>query len=213
MAIQQGRLTSVGHAAPHPKTLVAGAEATYETQCGAAFRGHSVDLMREIPSGSVHLIVTSPPYALHFPKEYGNVAKRDYVDWFLPFGREMPRVLADDGSLILNIGGSYNAGEPTRSLYHFRLLIELCDTVGFRLAQELFWYMLSARRADRLVREKLFDRVFALRVPGFARAFRGAELDMHFSLSEDLTPLPEFLAALRDRGPQAVSTILERGDY
>lgn len=75
------------------------------------------------------------------------------------------------------------------------------------------WYMLSARRAHRLVREKLFDRVFALRVPGFARAFRGAELDMHFSLSQDLTPLPTFLAALRDRGPQAVSTILERGDY
>ena len=75
------------------------------------------------------------------------------------------------------------------------------------------WYMLSARRADRLVREKLFDRVFALRVPGFAQAFRGAELDMHFSLSDDLTPLPEFLAALRERGPQAVSTILERGDY
>ena len=75
------------------------------------------------------------------------------------------------------------------------------------------WYMLSARRADRLLREKLFDRVFALRVRNFARAFGGAELDMHFSLAEDLTPFPEFLAALRERGPQAVSTILERGDY
>ncbi|MCY3923176.1 MAG: hypothetical protein OXG27_12400 [Chloroflexi bacterium] len=75
------------------------------------------------------------------------------------------------------------------------------------------WYMLSARRADRLLREKMFDRVFALRVRNFARAFGGAELDMHFSLSEDLTPLPDFLATLRDRGPQAVSTFLERGDY
>ena len=75
------------------------------------------------------------------------------------------------------------------------------------------WSMLSARRADRLLREKLFDRVFALRVRNFARAFGRAELDMHFSLSEDLTPLPEFLATLRDRGPQAVSTFLERGDY
>ncbi|MCY3655417.1 MAG: hypothetical protein OXG95_02260 [Chloroflexi bacterium] len=79
--------------------------------------------------------------------------------------------------------------------------------------READWHMLSARRADKLVREKLFERVFALRVPSFARAFRGAELDMHFSLSEDLTPLPDFLTALRERGPQAVSTILERGDY
>ena len=117
-----------------------GAQPTYETEFGAAFSGDSLELMKELPSGSVQLIVTSPPYALHFQKEYGNVAKHDYVDWFLPFGREMYRVLAEDGSLILNIGGSYNAGEPTRSLYHLRLLIELCDTVGFKLAQELFWY-------------------------------------------------------------------------
>ena len=79
--------------------------------------------------------------------------------------------------------------------------------------READWYMLSARRADRLLREQLFDRVFALRVRNFARAFGGAELDMHFSLSGDLTPLPEFLATLRERGLQAVSTILERGEY
>jgi hypothetical protein len=50
------------------------------------------------------------------------------------------------------------------------------------------WYVLSARRADRLLREKLFDRVFALRIPGFARQFRGAELDMHFSQQRPNTP-------------------------
>jgi site-specific DNA-methyltransferase (cytosine-N4-specific) len=40
----------------------------------------------------------------------------------------------------LNIGGSYNQGEPTRSLYHFKLLIVLCEEVGFHLAQECFWF-------------------------------------------------------------------------
>jgi site-specific DNA-methyltransferase (cytosine-N4-specific) len=88
----------------------------------------------------VRLVVTSPPYALHFKKEYGNVEKSDYVEWFLPFAREIQRILSDDGSFVLNIGGSYNAGQPTRSLYHFKLLIALCDTIGFHLAQELFWY-------------------------------------------------------------------------
>lgn len=140
MAIRQGRLASARNTTPHPSTLVSDGQPLYETQFGAAFPGDSLDLMKGLAPGSVKLIVTSPPYALHFQKEYGNVAKQDYLDWFLPFGREMFRVLAEDGSLILNIGGSYNAGEPTRSLYHFRLLIELCDTVGFHLAQELFWY-------------------------------------------------------------------------
>ena len=48
--------------------------------------------------------------------------------------------LKPEGSFILNIGGSYNKGEPTRSLYHFKLLIELVESVGFHLAQECFWY-------------------------------------------------------------------------
>jgi DNA modification methylase len=90
--------------------------------------------------GSVNLIFTSPPYALHFKKAYGNVDKAGYVEWFLTFAREMFRVLADDGSFVLNIGGSYNPKVPTRSLYHFKLLIRLVEDIGFHLAQECFWY-------------------------------------------------------------------------
>jgi DNA methylase len=62
------------------------------------------------------------------------------VRWFLPFAKEILRVLRDDGSFVLNIGGSYNQGTPTRSLYHFQLLIALVEEIGFHLAQECFWY-------------------------------------------------------------------------
>jgi site-specific DNA-methyltransferase (cytosine-N4-specific) len=48
--------------------------------------------------------------------------------------------LADDGSFVLNIGGSYNKGTPTRSIYHYKLLIALVEEVGFHLSQECFWY-------------------------------------------------------------------------
>lgn len=75
------------------------------------------------------------------------------------------------------------------------------------------WYILSARRAERLLRELLFERVFALRMRGFARVFGRAELDMHFSLAKDLTPLRTFLATLRTDGPQMITTLLERGEY
>lgn len=57
-----------------------------------------------------------------------------------PFAEEIRRVLAPDGSFVLNIGGSYERGRPTRSLYHFRVLLMLCDEVGFHLAQECFWF-------------------------------------------------------------------------
>jgi hypothetical protein len=75
------------------------------------------------------------------------------------------------------------------------------------------WHVLSARRADKLLREKLFERVYALRVRGFAQQFRGAELDMHFSLSQDLTPLDTYLHKLRESGYPMVTTMLERGEY
>ena len=93
-----------------------------------------------LPTGQVNLVVTSPPYALHFKKEYGNKSKTEYVEWFLPFAKEIHRILSEDGSFVLNIGGSYNPGTPTRSLYHFKLLIALVETIGFHLAQECFWY-------------------------------------------------------------------------
>ncbi len=115
-------------------------EPLYRTTHGAAFLGDSQELLARVPTGSVNLVFTSPPYALHFKKEYGNAHKRDYVRWFIPFATQILRVLKDDGSFVLNIGGSYNEGTPTRSLYHFHLLIALVEEVGFHLAQECFWY-------------------------------------------------------------------------
>jgi hypothetical protein len=75
------------------------------------------------------------------------------------------------------------------------------------------WYILSARKAEILLRKMLFERVFALRTRNFSRQFGGAELDMHFSLSQDLTPLKTYLEMLREAGYPRVTTLLERGDY
>ena len=115
-------------------------EPYYETDGGMAVLGDSLEVMQKIPTGSVSLVLTSPPYALHFKKAYGNKDKHEYVDWMLPFAREIRRILKDDGSFVLNIGGSYNKGTPTRSIYHFKLLVALVEDVGFNLAQECFWY-------------------------------------------------------------------------
>lgn len=112
----------------------------YSTELGNAYLGDSLEVMKRIPTGSINLVLTSPPYALHFKKEYGNASKADYVAWMLPFAKEIHRVLADDGSFVLNIGGSYNQGSPTRSIYHYKLLIALVEEIGFHLAQECFWY-------------------------------------------------------------------------
>lgn len=124
----------------HPRALAPHCTPYYVTRLGAAYLGDSLAGLQALPDSSTNLVLTSPPYALHFKKEYGNVSKDQYVDWFLPFAREVRRILTDDGSFVLNIGGSWNKGTPTRSIYHFKLLIALVETIGFHLAQECFWY-------------------------------------------------------------------------
>ena len=125
--------------ASHPAHLLKNAPYCF-SDYGATYLGDSLELLRQLPSGSVNLVVTSPPYALHFKKAYGNKDKEEYGKWFLPFAQQIYRVLRDDGSFVLNIGGSYNSGTPTRSIYHFKLLIALVEEIGFHLAQECFWY-------------------------------------------------------------------------
>lgn len=120
--------------------LLPGVKPAYATQYGAAYVADSREVLARVPDKTINLVFTSPPYALHFKKEYGNVEKEEYVRWFLQFGREIRRTLKDDGSFVLNVGGSYNQGTPTRSIYHFKLLVALVEEVGFHLAQECFWY-------------------------------------------------------------------------
>ncbi|HVV72950.1 MAG TPA: site-specific DNA-methyltransferase [Verrucomicrobiae bacterium] len=112
----------------------------YSTPSGSAYLGDSAKLMTALPNSSVNLAFTSPPYALHFKKEYGNADQRDYIEWFLPFAKQIHRVLRDDGSFVIDIGGAWTPSQPTRSLYHFELLLRLCREIGFFLAQEFFWY-------------------------------------------------------------------------
>lgn len=112
----------------------------FETRRGQVYEGDALEILRSMPDSSVNLVITSPPYALEFKKEYGNESQAEYVAWFLPFAHEVRRVLTADGSFVVNIGGAWRKGHPVRSIYHFRLLIALVDEVGLHLAQEIYWY-------------------------------------------------------------------------
>ena len=111
-----------------------------KTELGKIIHGDSHAVMRDIPSEHVDLIMTSPPFGLVRKKEYGNVDADYYLDWFRPFASEFRRILKGSGSLVIDIGGSWNRGQATRSLYHFELLIMLCRDFGFHLAQEFYWW-------------------------------------------------------------------------
>jgi DNA modification methylase len=112
----------------------------YTTRLGAAYCGDALDLLKELPSESIDLVMTSPPFALQRQKEYGNLNQEAYVDWLLQFTVEVKRVLKNTGSFVLDLGGAYLKSRPVRSLYNYRVLIRLCDEQGWNLAEEFFWY-------------------------------------------------------------------------
>jgi len=112
----------------------------YRTRLGQAYIGNSLDLLAELPNSCIDLVMTSPPFALRRQKSYGNVEETEYVNWITPFGVEVFRVLKETGSFVLDLGGAYRLGMPSRSLYNFRVLLAFCDKIGFHLAEDFYWY-------------------------------------------------------------------------
>ncbi|MFC4448142.1 MULTISPECIES: DNA-methyltransferase [Halorussus] len=122
-------------------SLLPDSEAYYETSDGAAFQGDSKELLDELPENSIDLVVTSPPFGLRKKKEYGNEDPEDYNEWFMEFVDKVYRVLTEDGSFVVDIGGGWEKGKPVRSLYHFELLTQIAGDEGpFNLAQDFYWY-------------------------------------------------------------------------
>lgn len=112
----------------------------FRTSLGETHLGDSLELIETISDSSVDLFITSPPFALQRKKAYGNKDQEEYVDWLLQFASKLLPKLKDTGSFVLDLGGAYQKGVPVRSLYNFRVLIRMCDELGFHLAQEFFWH-------------------------------------------------------------------------
>ena len=115
-------------------------DAFRDTPLGQVIHGDSIEVMEGYPGESVDLIMTSPPFGLVRKKDYGNVEADEYVEWFKPFAVGFHRILKKNGSLVIDIGGAWNKGYPTRNLYHFKLLIMLCEEFKFHLAQDFYWW-------------------------------------------------------------------------
>ena len=110
----------------------------YATEFGQCYHADALDVLRRLPEGSVALVLTSPPFALRRQKAYGNVTPAEYVEWFWPFAEQIHRVLDPEGSFVFDLGGAWNRGSGTRSLYPYRLILRLTEL--FHLAQEFYWY-------------------------------------------------------------------------
>ncbi len=87
--------------------------AYYEGADVVLYLGDSLEVLRQLPDSSVDCCVTSPPY--FGLRDYGQdgqygleATPAEYVETMRALFAEVRRVLADDGTLWLNIGDSYS---------------------------------------------------------------------------------------------------------
>lgn len=100
------------------------------------YLGDSRDILRKYPDGYFNLIVTSPPYADARKNHYDSIQTSDYPDFFLSFHEELWRVLADDGSFVLNIKDKVVDG--VRDRYVWKTIMALADK-GWRCVDDYLW--------------------------------------------------------------------------
>lgn len=94
-------------------------------------------VLKNLPSDSVDLIVTSPPYSDQRKGTYGGIHPDKYVEWFLPKSEELFRVLKPTGTFVLNIKEKVVNSE--RHTYILDLIKEMRKQ-GWLWTEEFIWH-------------------------------------------------------------------------
>jgi site-specific DNA-methyltransferase (adenine-specific) len=109
--------------------------------------GDARNLLKEIPSNSVNLIVTSPPYYrqrdyCNLEKEIGNERSvEDYLNNILEVFHECVRITRSDGSIVFNLGDKYDDGGLLLIPYQFA--IEALKREPVKLVHNITWVKIN----------------------------------------------------------------------
>ena len=104
-------------------------------------QGDCLELMKELPDGSVDLVVTSPPYNLGNNHHTGNKHHNPYLDdmpenqyqeWQINILNECYRVLKQDGSIMYNHKNRIKEGEQ---ITPYKWILK----TKFIVKQEIIW--------------------------------------------------------------------------
>lgn len=120
------------------------AKIAYNTKLGKCLHGKVEDILQEESfhkyKGKINLIFTSPPFPLNRKKKYGNLNGNEYVEWLTKITTTLKEYLAEDGSLVIEIGNSWEANEPVMSTLPLETLLAIKTNGQFNLCQQFVWY-------------------------------------------------------------------------
>ena len=107
--------------------------------------GDALRVLKMLPSNSVHLAITSPPYNLDIPykNHKDNMPYNLYLNWMKAVWAETKRVLVDGGRLCINVGENkrQDITYPTYSAF-----IQQCIDLGMLYRGTVIWNKNSAAK-------------------------------------------------------------------
>lgn len=118
----------------------------YSSHGGSYYVGDSAKLLTSRAfsglKGRVQLLVTSPPYPLNEKKSYGNLTGEEYLRWMESLAPVFSDLLTEDGSIVIEVGNSWEPNRPVQSLLALEALLAFTKAKGanLRLVQQFVCY-------------------------------------------------------------------------
>lgn len=126
------------------RRALAAPKVAYSTRFGRMILGDADAALRSPTvrrlKGKIQLVLTSPPFPLNRKKAYGNLTGDDYLSWLAEYAPRLGDLIADDGSIVLEIGNSWDRGRPTMSTLGLRALLAFLNRGGLHLCQQFISY-------------------------------------------------------------------------
>ncbi len=96
--------------------------------------GNCIDVMKDLPEGSIDLIVTSPPYGVGIEYDVHNddMLVDEYFEFTKQWMTEAFRVLKDDGRIALNIPYEINRQEKGGRVFLVSEVWQIMKTIGYK---------------------------------------------------------------------------------
>jgi len=130
----------------------------------------SSDKMSEVPTNSIQVVITSPPY--YQLRDYNNgeptspelgqePTMQEYIKNLIEHLKDVKRVLKDEGSFFLNLGDTIRGAENL--LIPSRVILNLCENEGWHVVNEIIWHKTNPLPAS--VKNRLhssYEKIFHL---------------------------------------------------
>jgi site-specific DNA-methyltransferase (adenine-specific) len=106
----------------------------FQNYINTVINGDCIEVMKELPEGSIDLIVTSPPYGVNIAYDVhdDDMEIGEYLEFTRKWMTEAYKVLKDDGRIALNIPYEINRQAKGGRIFFVSEVYQVMKEIGFK---------------------------------------------------------------------------------